>query len=96
MFLPEHRKQLLDQRQKQKRYIPSELDEQKLERMNQCLNHAMMDDRMVIVTFPGQFRPESFCGFIEQVDLNMGYIILEHESDRKKLILKEILDIEWA
>ncbi|SDZ35502.1 YolD-like family protein [Thermoactinomyces sp. DSM 45892] len=96
MFLIEHREQLIDQRRKQKEYVPPVLDEQKLDELNQLLNQAYQDDRVVIATYVGKYEPKTFSGFVERVDLHARKFLLVNGTYEKWLSFQTTLNIEWA
>lgn len=92
MFLPEHREQLLEQRRSKKGYQPPELDEQRLEEMNQMLEEALHNDRVVIVSY----AQGEFYGFVEEIAPHTSSILVVDGEHRKRFLSQEILDIQWA
>ncbi|MDQ0418949.1 hypothetical protein J2Z48_003154 [Croceifilum oryzae] len=95
MFLPEHREQLIAQRRKQREYVPPDLDEQRLEELNQRLYQALHDDRVVLTTYIGKYEPKSFIGSVERVDPHIQKFLLKNGDIQIWLSFQEILDIEW-
>jgi hypothetical protein len=95
MFLPEHRKALLEQRKKATKLTPPILDEQQLEAITYILQEAIEYEQPVLATYVTTYEKACFCGFVDKVDVMQKYIQLSNGSQVQKIPFHLLIDVTW-
>jgi hypothetical protein len=96
MFLPEHKQAILEQRKEATRFVPPELDEQKLEEIGYLIQEAIEQEQPVLVTYAGDYQVEEFCGFVDKVDIRDKYIHLSNGQHKKRISFDKLMSVDWA
>jgi hypothetical protein len=92
-LLPEHRAGLADKREKEKRFICPELDEQQREEIDYALQFAFVEEQPVIVTYAGKYQKLDFCGYIDRIDRQQQCLQLSNGKQQVNISFEQLLHI---
>jgi hypothetical protein len=94
MMLPEHVKLLRDWKEEERIQKKPELDEQKLEEMNETINEAMAYNQTLSFVYFEDYEYRILIGHIHYADsVRKELRIVDEFGDRHDLKLEDILDI---
>ena len=63
--------------------------------MSYIIGEAVENEQPIIVTYAGEYKVLSFCGFVDRVDMQNKYILLSNGNDKKKIPFDKLLDVDW-
>ncbi|MXQ53802.1 YolD-like family protein [Shimazuella alba] len=95
MFLPEHRRALLQQRKNATKLAVPKIDEQQLETMTYILQEAIEYEQPVLATYVTTYEVTCFCGFVDKVNQMEKYIQLSNGSQTEKIPFYLLVDVTW-
>ncbi|MCF6137690.1 YolD-like family protein [Pseudalkalibacillus berkeleyi] len=96
MMLPEHVKLLRDWKEEERIWNRPELDEQKLEEMNEIINEAMAHNQTLSFVYFEDYDYKILIGNIHYADsFRKELRIVDEFGDRLDLKLQNILDIRY-
>jgi putative heme degradation protein len=95
MFLPEHRRALLNQRKEATRLTPPTLDEQQWEAIRYLIQEAIEYEQPIMATYVDTYQIAHFCGFVDKVEEIDKYIQLSNGTKIQKIPFDLLVDITW-
>ncbi|MCH5583490.1 YolD-like family protein [Shimazuella sp. AN120528] len=95
MFLPEHRKALLEQRKAATKITPPVLDEQQWEMISYIIQEALEYEQPILATYVTTYEITDFCGFVDKIDTGKKYIQLSNGSQIEKIPFHLLVDVTW-
>jgi hypothetical protein len=94
LLLPQHRDLILEEKQKAKEYHPPELAADELEALDRAIRWSRAKKKPIVLTYASKHGPKRCTGFVLNVNLLEGWIIIQSGEEKKLIPLSRIIGAE--
>ncbi|RAL25598.1 YolD-like family protein [Thermoflavimicrobium daqui] len=95
MFLPEHRKNLLEHYQEAQTFTPPILSDEAWQEINRLIIEGLHDESPLLIYYVKQKSAQQFCGFIEKVNPYEHWLKVTNGQTTCTIHFKNIYRVEY-
>ena len=96
LLLPHHRDLIREERQKTEEYQPPELATDELEELDRMIRWSRAKKKPIVLTYASKYGPKRCTGYILNINLLEGWLILENGEEKRLIPLSKIVGAERA